>query len=49
MRHYIAAYLAHEARYPTLLLTGAMVHGICALESSSYYMRFTSPALVATD
>ena len=24
-----------EARYPTLLLTGAMAHGVCALESSS--------------
>ena len=25
----------HEARYSTLLLTGAMVRGVCALESSS--------------
>ena len=34
--HCSQAYLAHETRYPTLLLTCAMVHGICALESSSY-------------
>ena len=30
-----AAYPAYEARYPTLLLTGAMAHRVCALESSS--------------
>ena len=37
-RHYTAlhqAYLAQEARYPTLLLTGAMAREVCALESSS--------------
>ena len=31
------AYLAHEARYPMLLLTGAMARGVCALESSSLF------------
>ena len=28
----------HEARYPRLLLTGAMARGVCALESSSLHL-----------
>ena len=32
-----AAYPGHEARYPTLLLTGTMARGVCALESSSFF------------
>ena len=34
--HCSQAYLAHEARYPTLLLMGAMARRVCALESSSF-------------
>ena len=35
-RHYTAlhaAYPGHEARYSTLLLTGAMARGVCDLKS----------------
>ena len=34
--HCTAAHPAHDARHPTLLLTGSIVCGVCALESSSY-------------
>ena len=33
--HCTAAYPGHEAKYPTLLLTGTMACGVCPLESSS--------------
>ena len=44
--HCTAAHPAHDARYPTLLLTGSIVRGVCALESSSLKIDHSSRGII---